>query len=85
MRGQAAGADSQRKSHWVQRIQWLLRIGGGTSGGRTHDKRIKSAKLYTTMQCIFNAVQRLQKAVCSVVHCSRRCTQTLKRLKIIST
>jgi hypothetical protein len=31
---------------------------GGTSGGRTHDKRIKSAELCTTIRNIINAFQR---------------------------
>jgi hypothetical protein len=42
----------------------LLNFFGGTCGGRTHDKRIKSAQLCTTIRYIFNVKKRDKKVVC---------------------
>ena len=53
-------------------LQTLFRFIGGTSGGRTHDKRIKSAQLCTTIRYIFNVKKRDKKVVCELLHCSNR-------------
>ena len=45
-------------------MQTLFSFIGGTSGGRTHDKRIKSAQLCTTIRYIFNVKKRDKKVVC---------------------
>ena len=44
--GLSYSAMAKKKATEYTGTQWLLDVFGGTSGGRTHDKRIKSPLLY---------------------------------------
>ena len=61
-------ASAEMKKALCTEIQSAFKF-GGTSGGRTHDKRIKSAELCTTINNIINRSQRDKKAVCEFLCC----------------
>ena len=64
-------ASAEMKKALCTEIQSAFKF-GGTSGGRTHDKRIKSAELCTTIHNIINEFQRGQKVVCEFLRCLYR-------------